>query len=75
VMTKEDVRAYRVRFQTMNERLRNLIRDGTTKEQLSTLEQVRARLGLAELGWDNSVSTTAWFSGFGRYYDEIAAAQ
>ena len=73
VMTKDDVRAYRARFQTMNDRLRALIRSGVTKEQLATLEQARARLRLADLGWDNSVSTTTWFGGIARYYDEMAA--
>jgi len=75
VMTKDDVRAYRVRFQTMNDRLRALIRSGVTKEQLATLDQARARLRLADLGWDDSVSTTTWFGGMSRYYDEMAAAR
>jgi hypothetical protein len=75
VMTKEDVRAYRVRFQTMNDRMRDLIRQGVTKDDLKTLDQARARLKLADLGWDNSVSTTAWFPAMARYYDEIAAAR
>jgi cyclase len=75
VMTKDDARAYRVRFQTMNDRLRALIRSGVTKEQLATLDQARARLKLADLGWDNSVSTTTWFGGMSRYYDEMAAAR
>ena len=73
--TKEEVRAYRVRFQTMNERMRDLIKQGVKKDDLKTLDQARARLKLADLGWDNSVSTTAWFPNIGRYYDEIAAAQ
>ena len=75
VMTKDDVRAYRVRFQTMNDRMRELIHRGTTKDDLKTLDQARAQLKLADLGWDNSVSTTAWFPNIGRYYDEIAAAR
>src|SRR5262245_4501111 len=54
VMTKEDVRAYRNRFQTMNDRMRALVRQGVTKDDLKTLDQARARLGLADLGWDNS---------------------
>jgi glyoxylase-like metal-dependent hydrolase (beta-lactamase superfamily II) len=75
VMTKDDVRAYRVRFQTMNDRMRDLVRRKVPKDQLVTLEQARAQLKLADLGWDNSVSTTAWLPSIGRYYDEIAAAQ
>ena len=55
--------------------MRDLIQRGVTKDQLKTLDQVRAQLRLADLGWANSVSTTAWFSSFPSYYDEIAAAR
>ena len=75
IMTKDEVRAYRVRFQTMNDRMRELVRRGVTKSDLKTLDQARAQLKLADLGWDNSVSTTAWFGSIERYYDEIAAAK
>ena len=75
IMTKDEVRAYRVRFQTMNDRMRELIRRGVPKSDLKTLEQARAQLKLADLGWDNSVSTTAWFGSIERYYDEMAAAK
>jgi len=75
VMTKDDVRAYRARFQTMNDRMRALIQQGVTKDDLKTLDQARVRLGLADLGWDNTVSTTAWFPNIGNYYDEVAAAR
>ncbi len=74
IMTRDDVRAYRVRFQTMNDRMRALIRRGVTKDQLKTLDQARAQLQLADLGWDHSVSTTTWFASFPSYYDEIAAS-
>jgi glyoxylase-like metal-dependent hydrolase (beta-lactamase superfamily II) len=72
LLTKDDARAYRARFQTMNDRMRALIRKGVTKDQLKTLDQARAQLHLADLGWDNSVSTTTWFASFPQYYDEIA---
>ena len=75
LMTKDDVRAYRARFQTMNDRLRDLVRKGVTKDQLKTLDQARSQLRLADLGWENSVSTTTWFGGMAAYYDEIAAAR
>ena len=75
IMTKDEVRAYRARFQTMNDRMREVIRSGVTKDELKTLDQARATLRLADLGWDNSVSTTTWFSSFAAYYDEIAAAR
>jgi len=74
IMTKDEARAYRVRFQTMNERMRDVIRKGVTKEQMKTLDQARTQLRLADLGWDNSVSTTTWFGNFSSYYDEIAAS-
>ncbi len=74
IMNRADVEAYKVRFDTMNQRMRALAKQGVRKEQLQTLEQVRASLRLADLGWDNSVSTTAFMTGIGAYYDEMAAA-
>lgn len=73
ILTKDEARAYRARFQTMNDRMRALIRKGMTKDQLKTLDQARAQLRLSDLGWENSVSTTTWFASFSSYYDEIAA--
>jgi hypothetical protein len=43
MMAKDDVRAYRVRFQTMNDRLRALIRSGVAKEQTSSLARCLER--------------------------------
>lgn len=74
VMNRADVEAYKTRFDTMNQRMRALAKQGVRKEQLQTLEQVRASLRLADLGWDNSVSTTAFMTSIGAYYDEMAAA-
>jgi cyclase len=75
VMTKAEVQAYKVRFETMNQRMRELIKKGVTKDQVTTLAGARAQLRLADLGWDNSVSTTASLNSFSQYYDEIAAAK
>jgi cyclase len=75
VMTKPEVAAYRGRFDTMNQRMRELIRKGVPKDQLRTLAQVRAQLRLSDLGWENSVSTTASLGSFSQYYDELASAQ
>lgn len=72
LMTKAEVQAYRARFETMNQRMRELIRKGVPKDQVRTLEQIRTQLRLADLGWDNSVSTTASINSFGEYYDELA---
>jgi hypothetical protein len=73
VMTRDEVRAYRTRFAELNTRLRDLVRRGVPKSAIATLEQARAQLKLADLGWDNTVSTTAWLRNAGAHYDEIAA--
>jgi len=75
VMTRDDVRAYRARFAEMNDRMRAAVGRGIAREAFSTLDGARQQLGLADLGWDNSVSTTAWFGSVGRYYDEMAAGR
>jgi hypothetical protein len=49
------------------------VRAGVPREAVATLEGARARLGLADLGWDDSVSTTASLNGLPAIYDEIAA--
>jgi len=69
VMNKNDVRAYRARFAEMNRRMRALAQKKVPKDQ------VQAQLKLDDLGWGDSVSTSAWATGIGRYYDEMAAAQ
>ncbi len=69
VMHKDDVRAYRTRFAEMNRRMRELARKKVPKDQ------VQAQLKLDDLGWGDSVSTSAWATSIGRYYDEMAAAQ
>jgi hypothetical protein len=72
-MDKDDVRAYRARFQVMNDRMRALAKQHFPREQLLSLDGARSALGLADLGWDNSVSTTAFMTSIGQYYDEMAA--
>ncbi len=69
VMKKDDVRAYRARFAEMNRRMRELARKKVPKDQ------VQAQLKLDDLGWGDSVSTSAWATSIGRYYDEMASAQ
>jgi glyoxylase-like metal-dependent hydrolase (beta-lactamase superfamily II) len=68
-MTKEEARAYLLRFRAMNDRARMLIRNGVSKDQF------QARLGLDDFGWEKSVSTVAFLPNLGRYYDEMAAAR
>jgi glyoxylase-like metal-dependent hydrolase (beta-lactamase superfamily II) len=67
LMTKQDVVDYKARFEEMNRRMRNLARSGVPKSE------VRAKLYLADLGWDHTVSTTTWETNLERYYDELAA--
>lgn len=67
LMTKQDVADYKARFEEMNRRMRNLARSGVPKSE------VRAKLYLADLGWDRTVSTTTWETNLERYYDELAA--
>jgi hypothetical protein len=61
------------RFAEMNSRMRAAIRRGVTRDAFASLDRTRTELGLADLGWDNTVSTTAWHGSIARYYDEIAA--
>jgi cyclase len=74
VMTKAEVQAYRERFQEMNNRMRALAKKRFPREQLLSLDQARIQLKLADLGWENSVSTIAFMNSIGQYYDEMAAA-
>jgi hypothetical protein len=67
LMNKNDVRAYRARFAEMNRRMKELVRKKVPKDQ------VQAQLKLDDLGWGNSVSTSAWATSISQYYDEIAA--
>jgi cyclase len=67
VMNKNDVRAYRTRFAEMNRRMQDIAHRGVPKDQ------AQAALKLEDLGWGNSVSTTAWATSINRYYDEMAA--
>jgi hypothetical protein len=66
-MTKDEARAYRVRFQAMNDRARGLIRKGVPKDRFA------AELKLDDFGWEKSVSTVVFLRSIGRYYDEVAA--
>ncbi|MEQ1575489.1 MAG: MBL fold metallo-hydrolase [Vicinamibacterales bacterium] len=75
IMNKDEVSAYRVRFEEMNRRMRELVGRGVPKQAFGTLDGARAQLKLADLGWDNTVSTTAWYGSINRYYDEIASAR
>jgi len=74
VMSKAEVRAYRDRVAELNARITALVRAGTPPDRLSTLDGARELLGLSDLGWDDSVSTTASVPNLPRFYEEIAAS-
>ncbi len=65
VMNKDDVRAYRNRFAEMNRRARELA------HKKVPLNQFQAALKLDDLGWADSVSTSAWVTSLQQYYDEM----
>ena len=69
ILTKDDVRAYIPKFETMNQRMRDLVKRRVAKDQLI------ARLQLDDLGWAHTVSTTTFLRSIGQYYDEIAGAK
>tara|TARA_R110002094_G_scaffold48146_2_gene59831 strand:+ start:2844 stop:3716 length:873 start_codon:yes stop_codon:yes gene_type:complete len=68
LMNKEDVVAYKFRFEEMNLRMRDLARRGVP------IDEVLAALKLDELGWDNTVSTSTWLNNsLELYYAEMAS--
>ncbi|HLG59892.1 MAG TPA: MBL fold metallo-hydrolase [Vicinamibacterales bacterium] len=69
VMTKDDARAYRARFQAMNDRGRALIKKGVSKDRFG------AELKLDDFGWEKTVSTIVFVRGLGQYYDELAGSR
>ncbi len=66
LMNRDDVVAYKARFEEMNRRMRNLARRGVPKED------AQEQLYLEDLGWNNTVSTTTWALFIDSYYDEMA---
>lgn len=67
LMNKDDVVAYKARFEEMNRRMQNLARRGVPKSE------ARKQLYLEDLGWEHTVSTTTWEAiSFDLYYDEMA---
>lgn len=65
-LTKDQVRAYLKNIEIMNERMRELVRNGVPRDQARQLK-------IDDLGWANSVSTVNFWSKIGDYYDEMAA--
>lgn len=67
LLTKDDVRAYKPKIETMNRRMTDLIRNGVPRDRAG------AQLRLDDLGWAHTVSTGTFMASVGRYYDELAA--
>jgi cyclase len=67
LMDREDVIAYKYRFEEMNRRMRELAQGRVP------IENVVDALNLEELGWDNTVSTSTWLNNsLVPYYEEMA---
>lgn len=65
LLTKDDVRAYLKKFDTMNQRMRALVKKNVAKDQ------VEKELKLDDLGWSHTVSTLTFMRSIGRYYEEM----
>jgi glyoxylase-like metal-dependent hydrolase (beta-lactamase superfamily II) len=67
VMTRDQVRQYARKFDTMNARMRQIVRQGIARDRAA------AALKLDDLGWADSVSTSTFLANdVGSYYDEMA---
>lgn len=67
LMNKEDVVAYKYRFEEMNRRMQELAQSRVP------IAEVLELLKLDELGWDNTVSTSTWLNNsLELYYQEMA---
>jgi glyoxylase-like metal-dependent hydrolase (beta-lactamase superfamily II) len=69
LLTKDEIRQYVKNVEIMNERMKNLVRDGVP------VEDIGKRLKLDDLGWDRSASTNTFlYSGsIPGYYAEMKA--
>jgi len=69
VLTKDFVRAYVPKLETMNRRMADLVKRRVAKDRL---EQ---QLQLDDIGWNHTVSTGTFMRSIGQYYDEVAAVK
>ncbi|MBN4053367.1 MBL fold metallo-hydrolase [Haliea sp. AH-315-K21] len=68
IMNREDVLAYKYRFEEMNRRMRDIAQRGVP------IDEVLEALKLEELGWENTGSTPTWLSlSLEPYYNEMAS--
>jgi len=67
IMTRAQVRQYAAKFETMNARMQQIVRQGIARNHAA------AALKLDDLGWADSVSTSTFLANdVGYYYDEMA---
>jgi glyoxylase-like metal-dependent hydrolase (beta-lactamase superfamily II) len=67
ILTKDFVRAYIPKLETMNKRMAELVKQRVPKDQL------QARLKLDDIGWDHTVSTGTFMRSIAQYYEEVAS--
>ncbi|HEX4023351.1 MAG TPA: MBL fold metallo-hydrolase [Steroidobacteraceae bacterium] len=69
ILTRAQVQQYAQKFDTMNRRMQQIVRQGIARNRAA------AALKLDDLGWANSVSTSTFLANdVGGYYDEMARA-
>ena len=68
VLTRDFVRDYVPKLETMNKRMADLVKKRVAKDQLEKA------LKLDDLGWAHTVSTGTFMGSIAQYYDEVAAA-
>jgi glyoxylase-like metal-dependent hydrolase (beta-lactamase superfamily II) len=68
ILSRDFVRDYIPKMETMNMRMAELVRRRVPRNQLEK------ELKLDDLGWAHTVSTGTFMSSIGLYYDEVAAA-
>lgn len=67
VMTRDEVRDYARKFELMNARMKEIVREGIPRDRAA------AALKLDDLGWEKSASSSTFFGNdVGHYYDEMA---
>lgn len=69
IMTRDEVRAYVPKLETMNRRMADLVRRRVPKNLLA------GELKLDDIGWSHTVSTLTFMRSIGQYYDEIAGVK
>ncbi len=67
ILTRDEVRDYAKKFETMNARMRQIVLQGIARDHAA------AALKLDDLGWEKSASSSTFFGNdVGHYYDEMA---